>query len=382
MEVYKKEECYGCSACIHVCPVQAVDMQLDNNGFFYPEIDENKCVHCGACKGVCPLQNQKVTENNVLLEAHAVKNRDESVRNNSSSGGAFYALARCVLQKGGIVYGAVFDDEFRIVHVRGTNTEDIRRMQRAKYVQSDLKNIFELVKRDLLNDKDVLFTGCPCQVDGLKHYLRGCKQEKLISCDLICHGVNSPRVWMDYLSFIKKKDEILNINFRNKSKGWRRSYMHIHMNHKDYIEDANYDSFFQVFFSGVGLRPSCFLCKYANLNRVGDITLGDFWGIEHVDPEMDDNKGVSLVLLNSYKGKELFSKVISDFEEKSIGIEKCMQPSLKSSREKPEQYENFWMDYNSRADFSFIRKKYLNGGLKGKIKRVVKMILIKMKLWE
>lgn len=219
MEVYKKEECYGCSACIHVCPVHAVDMQLDNNGFFYPEIDENKCVHCGACKGVCPLQNQKVTENNVLLEAHAVKNRDESVRNNSSSGGAFYALARCVLQKGGIVYGAVFDDEFRIVHVRGTNTEDIRRMQRAKYVQSDLKNIFELVKRDLLNDKDVLFTGCPCQIDGLKHYLRGCKQEKLISCDLICHGVNSPRVWMDYLSFIKKKDEILNINFRNKSKG-------------------------------------------------------------------------------------------------------------------------------------------------------------------
>ncbi|MCI9132643.1 MAG: 4Fe-4S binding protein [Lachnospiraceae bacterium] len=382
MEIYKKEECCGCTACKFACPVHAIDMRIDRQGFSYPEIDEEKCINCGTCKRICPWNSQENMKQSRWPDAYAVINNDEVVRGNSSSGGAFYRVAQYILQRGGIVYGVVFDDEFRVTHVRGTCTEDVIRMQRAKYVQSDLKNIFELVKNDLLDNRDVLFTGCPCQVDGLKHYLKGCKQERLITCDLICHGVNSPKIWMDYLSYRKKKNDILSINFRNKSKGWRTNSMHIQMNRKDYLVESSYDCFFQAFYSGVSLRPSCFSCKYARLNRIADITLGDFWGIERIFPELDDNKGVSLVLINSNKGKELFLRIEESFTKRNVEADKCLQPSLESPRIKPKQYEQFWSDYFSKSGFALVRRKYLNDGIKGKIKRMIKSTLIKLKLWK
>lgn len=378
MEESRKETCCGCSACMCACPVHAIDMQSDNQGFLYPKIKEELCIHCGICEHICPYNENEHSRISDLQKVFAVKNKDELTRIHSSSGGFFYELAQDILRKNGFVYGAVFDEEFKVVHMRGTSKEDICKMQGAKYVQSDLNHVFEAVKKDLLEDKTVLFTGCPCQVDGLIHYLKNCKQEKLITCDLVCHGVNSPKLWKDYLTHLKKEKEIVSISFRDKSLGWRKSSMHIQMEHKDYLENANYDCFYQAFFSGVGLRPSCFACKYANLNRKSDITMGDFWGIEQVYPELDDNKGTSLILLNSDKGKEAFLNIENFFNRKETSVERCMQPSLEFPRKKPKQYESFWRDYLYYRGYFFVQRKYLNGGMKGMTKRSVKKLLIKM----
>ncbi|MCI8417371.1 MAG: 4Fe-4S binding protein [Lachnospiraceae bacterium] len=382
MKVSKKENCYGCTACMCACPTHAIIMQSDDQGFLYPQINEKQCIHCGICENVCPYKEKESTRITALQKVYAVKNKDELIRLNSSSGGFFYELAEYVRQKEGVVYGAVFDEEFKVVHMRGTSKEDIHKMQRAKYVQSDLNNIFDLVKKDLLEDKTVLFTGCPCQVDGLIHYLKDCKHENLITCDLVCHGVNSPKIWRDYLTYLKREEEIVNISFRDKSLGWRKSSMHIQMKHKDYLENANYDCFFQAFFSGLGLRPSCFVCKYTNLKRKSDITMGDFWGIEQVFPELDDNKGTSLILLNSDKGEMVFSNIEKHFNSGKTTVERCMQPSLELPRKRPQQYEIFWKDYIHKKGYSFVERKYLNGGMKGKAKRIVKKVLIEIGFWQ
>lgn len=382
MELFSgKEDCCGCSACMSICPSHAITMKNDDQGFWYPVIDEEKCVDCGCCKNVCPLNNREVTAKEFDLKVFAVKNRDDNIRRNSSSGGVFYELANEILQRGGVVYGADFGKDFQIFHLRGKNLEDVRRMQGSKYVQSNLEGIFDSVKKDLIADKKVLFTGCPCQVDGLRHYLKGCKQDGLVTCDLICHGVNSPRVWKDYLAYISQKRKILKIHFRDKPLGWHEFRMKIQMSGKEYLESPSYDFFFQAFSSAFILRDSCFSCKYASLHRKGDITMGDFWGIENVFPEMDDNKGVSQVLVNTPVGQECFLRISDRFIIKEVEIGDCMQPSLRNPVKRPINYNKFWEDYLNKG-FVFICKKYLGGGIKGKMKRLIKSLLLNVGIWD
>ncbi|MCI9132986.1 MAG: 4Fe-4S dicluster domain-containing protein [Lachnospiraceae bacterium] len=382
MELFKKKkECCGCSICMSVCPVQAITMQADEQGFLYPHIDDKKCIHCGKCERECSLKNLNNLDDVALNGVLAVINKDEKIRMSSSSGGFFYTIAEYVLQNGGTVYGAMFDENYRVLHKRGTRIEDICRMQGSKYVQSNTNGIFELVKKDILDDKIVLFTGCPCQIDGLNHYLKGYNQEKLITCDLICHGVNSPRLWEDYLSCMKKKDNILDIHFREKTQGWKNISMHIKMEKKTYVEISAYDYFYQAFFSGHSLRPVCFSCPYASLDRKSDITMGDFWGIENVFPEIDDDKGVSLILLNSYKGRMIFEQIKQKFVVRPTTVETCMQPSLKSPVQKPISYDAFWADYMDRG-YGYICKKYFHGGIIGKVRRFIKTMMIRAKIWN
>ncbi|MCR2049083.1 Coenzyme F420 hydrogenase/dehydrogenase, beta subunit C-terminal domain [Acetatifactor muris] len=382
MELFReKEDCCGCSACMSICPVGAITMKSDAHGFEYPYIDEKKCIDCGRCRSVCPLNNQEGKGEKKDLKAFAVKNRDENIRRNSSSGGVFYELAKDIIQRGGTVYGACFDEDFQVLHLRGESLGDVCKMQGSKYVQSNLAGIFKSVKEDLMADKTVLFTGCPCQVDGLKQYLKDCKKDGLVTCDLICHGVNSPRVWKDYLAYISRKRKIQNIYFRDKLWGWHEFSMKIQMNQKEYLESPSYDFFFQAFFSSFILRNSCFSCKYANLYRKSDITIGDFWGIEHVFPEFDDDKGVSLVLVNTPEGQEYFSHISENVIVVETEIEDCMQPSLRNPVKRPNNYDKFWEDYLDRG-FAFICKKYLGGGLKGKIRKLIKKALIKTGLWN
>ena len=186
--------------------------------------------------------------NALLPPAYAVRNLDESVRKSSSSGGVFYALAEYILQCGGVVYGAVFDEKFQVVHTRGVKTDDIRKMQGSRYVQSSTAGIFEAVEKDLSEGKKVLFTGCPCQIDGLKHYLGDCGQDGLYTCDLICHGVNSPKVWQDYLEYRTKKEPVREVRFRGKSEGWHNLVMEIRTDRMEYKESSTYDFFYQAFF--------------------------------------------------------------------------------------------------------------------------------------
>lgn len=382
MELFKqKSECCGCSACASICTSKAIRMERDKHGFLYPEIEKEKCIDCGQCRKICPISNQAESAGTGQPVAFAVKNRDETIRNKSTSGGVFYELAVSVLEKGGTVYGAVFDENFQVVHFRGECLSDIYKMQGSKYVQSNMNGIFESVRKDLINKKTVLFTGCPCQVDALKHYLKDAEQSSFITCDLICRGVNSPKAWNDYLKYTTKNEKILEVRFRDKSLGWRTPQMYIQTAKVTYMESSSYDCFFQAFFSSLILRDSCFACKYCNVHRYGDITIGDFWGIEKIDSEMNDDRGISLVLLNSYKGKEFFEKILDKFYVKEVEINDVEQPSLKKPEEYPVNYNKFWTDY-SKKGIGYVCKKYFNGGVKGTIKRKVKMILIRFRIWE
>lgn len=382
MILFKKEEdCCGCSACASICPVNAITMIEDAKGFLYPEISGKKCVECGKCVQACPLKRRKDSMEPDLQIAYAIKNKDEYIRINSSSGGFFYTLANYILESAGVVYGAVFDNEFQVMHMRGVDREKLQKMQGSKYLQSNMGNIFKSVKKDLIDGKMVLFTGCPCQIDGLKNYLINVRQDKLLTCDLICHGVNSPKFWKDYLDYIRKQENVISISFRDKSSGWRNPTLKVQMQQKNYMEIDTYDCFFQAFYSGNILRPSCFSCKYANLYRKADITMGDFWGIENVYPEMDDNKGVSLVIVNTRKGKKVFSEISDEFFVKSTEIEKCLQHCLRSPAIKPKQYEKFGEDYMNEG-FLFVYKKYLSGGVKGIIKKRTRIMLEKAGIWK
>ena len=382
MVLFKKEEdCCGCSACASICPVYAITMAEDAKGFLYPEINKKKCIECRKCVQVCPLKKGKESNEPAFKIAYAIKNKDEYIRMNSSSGGFFYTLANYILENDGVVYGAVFDNDFRVMHMRSIDNVTLQKMQGSKYLQSNMGRIFKSVKQDLVDGKTVLFTGCPCQIDGLKHYLNDIKQDKLLTCDLICHGVNSPKFWKNYLDYIRKGKEVTSISFRDKSSGWRNPALKIQMQKSIYMEIDTYDCFFQAFYSGNILRPSCFSCKYSNLYRKADITMGDFWGIESVFPEIDDNKGISLVIVNTLKGKEAFSMISEKFLSKNTEIENCLQHCLVAPVIKPRQYEKFWEDYINEG-FLFVYKKYLSGGIKGTVKRKIRIMLEKAGIWK
>ncbi len=358
MELFeKKEDCSGCAACVFVCKNHAIKMKVDKKGFAYPKIDIDKCTECLQCKKVCPSSSPAKEESSAVCSAYAVRNKNEAVRNASSSGGVFYGLAKYILKRGGVVYGAVLDEDFNVIHVRGADIRALRAMQGSKYVQSNMEGVYGAVKKDLCEKKMVLFTGCPCQIDGLKHYLGKCGQERLFTCDLICHGVNSQKVWQDYLKYMVKEEKITEIAFRDKAISWRNPVLRIQTNKKKYAESSEYDYFYQAFFSNLILRNSCYTCKYANLKRVGDMTIGDFWGVERVCPELDDDKGVSLVMINSVKGEMAFRNMKNMFYFKEVALESCMQPSLKNPMQRPERYKAFWKDYFCRGgDFHLCAK--------------------------
>lgn len=374
MKVYQiKELCSGCTACKSSCPVKAINMVEDIQGFLYPQIDENKCIHCDLCKKVCPFIKKKTDANLPYPLVIALKNKSATIRSASSSGGFFYGLTSYVLNNNGIVYGAAFDKNFCIIHKRGSTFKDIEEMQGSKYVQSDMSEIFPQVRHDLKEGKLVLFTGCPCQIDGLNNYLQGHKYKNLIMCDLICHGTPSPRIWMDYLCHIQKKYNgiIRKINFRSKFSGWHTPVMEIRMDSGIYRKTDKEDFFYKIFYSSCALRPSCYTCKYTNLYKISDFTMGDFWGIQNVLPEMDDNKGVSLILLNTENGKSLFEMIKDNFDYELVDIAPSIPDMLKYPTPCSPHYESFWNDYELQ-DLNYIGKKYLGLNLCGAIKRFIR----------
>lgn len=347
-----KEKCCGCTACFSVCPVDAICMKADEEGFFYPDINLQKCIQCGKCVSVCPMQEKMDSgEPCVYL---AVKNRDNSVRKASSSGGVFTRLAEIIEKRSGTIYGAAFDKEFNVSHKRAETKKEWETFRCSKYVQSDLNNVFQKVQNDLSSGRYVLFTGTPCQVQGLQNVLKGKNTEKLIICDIVCHGTPSPQIWKDYLKYIQKKRgrKIQKINFRDKSKGgWHNSTITMwDCEGKVLLQENQKENFyFQMFLNHFILRPSCHECKFANLHRVGDITLGDFWGIEKNYNKYDDNMGISLVLLNTKKGMYMWSLIEEEFEVITVKKDQCLQPNLCAPSEKNVYRENFWKAYQKHG---------------------------------
>ena len=349
VNIERKENCCGCTACSSICPKDAVVMKRDTEGFSYPYIIEEKCINCGLCANVCQID--KVKRHDKPIKILAAYNKKTDVRMQSSSGGLFGILASFVEEQNGVIYGVAFTEKFQVVHERAEQKKDWEKFRTSKYVQSDLKNTFVQIRRDLADNRVVLFVGTPCQVEGLNLFLSRTNTDKLIVCDIVCHGVPSPKIWEEYLEYVQKtsKQRIGKVNFREKSHyGWHNSTITLwdKDSHNIILEETQDENFFsQMFFNDLILRPSCYQCKFANMYRVGDITLGDFWGIEKTHPELDDNKGTSLLLINTKKGKEVFEKLKIEFECAQVNETDCLQPNLCGPSFRPKSREVFWRAY-------------------------------------
>lgn len=323
-------------------------------------MDSNVCIHCGRCVKACGFQelSEKERPINSLL-AYGVKHNNITERSTSRSGGAFIAFSDLVLSNGGSVYGAVMDDNFCVSHIRATDKKQRNLMKKAKYVQSRLDDIFPMVEKDLQQDKQVLFSGTPCQVSGLQSYLsvKNIDMRNLICCDLVCHGVPSPAIWRDYLKMIEnqQKGKILEAQFRDKEFGWDSHIESFKVtgSKKKIITQEYTDLFYQH----IMFRPSCYNCKFANLHRPGDITLADFWGIEKHDSEFNDNKGVSLIFISTEKGRRLFEQSKSMFTTIECKAVECLQPTLVKPSVASPRREEFWNDYQ-QMEFSKLIKQY------------------------
>ena len=298
----ERDRCTGCTACAAVCPKNCIAMKFDAGGFCHPAIDESSCVGCGLCEKVCPVLNPVALPHTPT--AWAAWTGDDDSRMASTSGGVFPELARDVLAKGGAVFGAAYDEHFRVVHICAEKEQDLNRLRGAKYAQSDLGDSFRDVKRRLEGGQQVLFSGTPCQVLGLKAFLRK-EYDNLLTADLVCHSVPSPLAWEKYLQYISGEKEIANVNLRCKDTGWSRYRYSNRFAFSDgsHRMDGSGDSLYmKLFVGGYITRPSCESCPAKGHARVSDLTLGDFRGIWNSHPELDDDRGVSLVLAQTEKG--------------------------------------------------------------------------------
>lgn len=302
-------DCYGCRACEQICPQKAIVMEPNEEGFLYPALDDSLCVKCGLCAKACPHDNT-VMSPEIPIGVYAAQYKQEDALDNSSSGGIFSAVADYVLERAGAVAGCVFDNSFKAVHVVTENRDIVKKMRGSKYVQSDTQNTYAEIKQRLDRGQFVLFSGTPCQVDGLKRYL-GNEYDNLLTVDLICHGVPSPAIFAEYLKDTEqKKGTITDIKFRNKKRnGWCSqgsvSYLNGSREQTCTISPFN-ASFYNYYYLQNNIsRMSCYSCKYSSVQRVGDITIGDYWNIGDVLPDLDFKKGISVILVNSERGIKL-----------------------------------------------------------------------------
>ncbi|MBE6149304.1 MAG: 4Fe-4S dicluster domain-containing protein [Firmicutes bacterium] len=362
--VIDKEKCCGCGACANICPKNAICMVEDEYGFVYPQIDETKCIKCGLCSKVCAYNEQKKMIES--QESYMAVSKNEEILINSASGGVFFSIAKNIIEKKGVVFGCSMENDvdgnMEPCHVKVTDINGLKKLQGSKYVQSNIKQIYKEVKQELINNKFVLFSGTPCQVSALKSYLGKLDQEKLYTIDLICHGVPSSRMFKDYIKYLehKNKIKITGFKFRDKSKGWGlfAKISFIKGNKKvEKIFPCISSSFYQLFLDSLIYRKNCYSCPFAGNNRIGDITIGDYWGIEQEHAEyfkkykLNSAKGISCAIINNTKGKKLideFSQGLlileSEFEKIQMHNKQLNKPS----------------EYNSNREL--VLKLYKNNG--------------------
>lgn len=318
-----QNECCGCSACAQICPHDCISMNEDIEGFLMPKISLDKCVDCNLCEMVCPVFNSEtetLTDNNIPQNVYAAYNKNEDIRMKSSSGGVFTILAEYAIKKNGVVFGAGLSDDCKSVyHCMIENTEDISILRGSKYVQSDMCGTYKEVKNQLDSGRFVLFSGTPCQVEGLIGFLNK-KYDNLLLVDIVCHGVPSAKVWRKYLEYIENKYAIPEkIYFRDKTRGWEHCSFRIdYINGDKSLETFDYNLYSSAFLSDLFLRKTCYNCKFRKAHHKSDMTICDFWGIDEVLPEMNDNKGISAVMINSPKGEKVFEDIKCELIYKSV----------------------------------------------------------------
>jgi coenzyme F420-reducing hydrogenase beta subunit len=408
--------CTGCSACSQICPQSAVTMIENKEGFLYPQINGSLCNDCGLCAGTCPINavckdqgDQKTTSNGDAVEqrfcteletdssarqcrqpdfqsddrhkVYACFSMDEDIRSKSSSGGVFTQLALKVLAENGVVFGAGFDEAFKVQHKYIEDKDELDGLRRSKYVQSDTAGTFREAKIFLKEGRKVLYCGTPCQIAGLKSFLNR-EYDSLLTCDLACHGVPSPKVWQMFLDFLRDqyKSDIKSVSFRDKSTGWNNSSMKIDFeNGSRYMERVKREMFFIGFGKSIFNRTSCYDCKFRIDRTKADITLADFWGIDRQsDKDYMDNKGISLIITHTEAGENAMSQISGDISMKQRMLDEAVKynPRLVSSVPEPAGRRIFFEELGSGHSFDMLRRKYMdNFSLKYKAKILVKQLL-------
>lgn len=380
INIEDKTQCSGCFACASKCPKDAITMKEDDYGFKYPVVDKSKCINCGLCDRVCPIINNKEINNEP--SAYACINKNENIRMKSSSGGIFTLIAEYILSQNGIVFGAAFNDLFEVEHISIEKIEELEKLRTSKYLQSSIGNSYKEAKTFLDEGRKVLFTGTPCQIEGLKRFLNN-EYENLYTQDIICHGVPSPKVWKRYINYRRNsdKDILKKVNFRNKEKGWKEYSLKLVYSNKCYSKTQKEEPYMRVFLSNLCLRDSCYACSFKKYNRISDLTLADFWGIDNIDKTLNDDKGTSLVIVNSNKGKKLFDYIKSSCIIKEVDLDEAIKynKSFISSAGYNKNREGFFKELDNK-DFIQLVKKYvpqpsLLKRCVRKVKRVIKKII-------
>lgn len=388
-----KVNCCGCTACVNRCPVSAIKMQEDFEGFQYPTVDMEKCINCGLCEKVCPViaksRKEKIANNYKEIISYVIRTKNEECLRKSTSGGFFTPIANYVLNNDGLVVGVGYDEKMKVCHmiVNKLNTEKLKNMKGSKYVQSDLGNIFSEIKNKLDKDIFVLFSGTPCQVEGLLYFL-GKNYNNLLTVDLICHGVPSPKLWNLYKEHqeSKYKSKIKAFNFRNKTYGYHSGTMKLEFeNNKVYYGSARVDYMLKSFFSEISSRPSCYDCKFKSKHHKSDFTIFDCWHARELNNNiLDDDKGFTNLFINTSKGKDFFERVKAEYElynsnyEDAIRLDGCM---VESSAIPNNNRNDFYKDINKYGLKQTINK-YIPIKTKDYLFEKIKGIIYKLKILQ
>ena len=354
IDVKDKSQCCGCGACAQRCPVSCITMREDENGFLYAQVDVDACVDCHACEQVCPFLNRQDSQDPVVCLAAA--NPDEAQRTNASSGGLFMMLATRVIEQGGVVFGARFNDAWDVVHDAAQTLEDLTPFCTSKYVQSAIGDSYRHVKEFLQQGRMVMFTGTPCQIAGLRLFL-GEPQERLIAVEVACHGVPSPGVWRTWLKKCSGGKAIQRVNFRDKSTGWRGYSVLIGESRRHHDDD----DYMVTFLDNYNLRLSCFNCPSKNGSSGADITLADLWGCDRILSRRDDNKGMSAVIVRSDKGHRLVEQCVADSQVVDYNKVVKYNPALVRSAVRPGGYDLFWKRMSKAPLWTLKRYRFLGG---------------------
>lgn len=386
-------QCTGCTACKNSCPQNVITMKRDKEGFTYPYVDEEKCLNCKICLQKCPILTDAENDNYSIPNVYAAWNLDSVIRENSTSGGIFTALATEMIKRGGYVAGAVYDQNFSIKHIVTNDLSDIERLRQSKYAQSELNELFTEIKVLLKKGLMVLFCGTPCQCAGLYNYV-GRKKDLLYCCDFICRGVASPKVYEKFLNDMMQLNgsRLLKVHFKNKDLGWNKfTTKLVFDNNQNYQKDRNQDYYMRGFLKyNLYLRPSCYECKYKTLPRIADLSLGDFWGVGNYKKELDTDKGTSVILVNSDKGKDMLEWIKNDIymEERSLqevsNGNVCLLNSVSDG-----EFREFFFDnidkYNFKRLIEKIDKKAMNLPVKERIfnkMHIVKLSILRKMSWK
>lgn len=386
IEINKKQDCCGCTACVAVCTKNAIVMKEDEEGFLYPTVDGERCIGCGACERVCPVIHTK-QEKSFEQAAYIIQHKDAAVLRESTAGGAFTAIAQYVLSKKGIVYGVELGEDFVARHVAVEDASELFRFRNSKYVQSSVgEETYRQVKSFVESGKHVCFSGTPCQIEGLKSYLNK-DYSNLITVDVVCRAVPSPLIFRKYIEYQQHalSDNIISVRFRDKHYGYKYSTLNVitDKNHGAYHQGVESDPWLRAFFSNICNRPACHFCHFRKQYRVSDFTIWDCFNVGRFSKELDNDKGATRILIHTENGRNVFEIIKNDFYYISIAPEEAVAgvKEIRESVEQNEKREVFFADAN-RLSGEQLFEKYFSNTIRVKAEHCIRLVCYKLGIYS